>query len=117
LALPVSTEQRAVRKGTASVLEGITRQRDALRQVLTQAYGDTDRLPATEVDPIVDLLAGSVAAQDGALASLAPGAVAWPRANTALHTAAGRMEQALDALRSLQPPKTDEDDDSMPSRN
>ena len=117
LALPVSTEQRAVRKGTASVLEGITRQRDALRHVLMQAYGDTDRLPATEVDPIVDLLAGSVAAQDGALASLAPGAVAWPRANTALHTAAGRMEQALDALRSLQPPKTDEDDDSMPSRN
>ena len=117
LALPISTEQRAVRKGTAGVLERITRQRDALLQVLTRAYGDTDRLPATEVDPIVDLLAGSVAAQDEALASLAPGAVAWPRANTALHTAAGRMEQALDTLRSLQPPKADEDDESMPSRN
>ncbi len=117
LALPISTEQQAVRKGTASVLEGITGQRDALRQVLTRAYGDTDRLPATEVDPIVDLLAGTVAAQDEALAGLAPGAVAWPRANTALHTAAGRMEQALDALQSLQPPKPDEDDDSMASRN
>lgn len=117
LALPISTEQQAVRKATASVLDGITRQRDTLRQILTRAYGGTDRLPATEVDPIVDLLAQSVAAQDDALAGLAPGAVAWPRANTALHTAAGRMEQALDALRSLQPPKTDEDDDSMAPRN
>jgi hypothetical protein len=117
LALPISTEQRALRKATASVLDGITLQRDTLRQILTRAYGDTDRLPATEVDPIVDLLSGTVAAQDDALASLAAGAVVWPRANTSLHTAAGRMEQALDALRSLQPPKTDEDDDSTASRN
>ena len=117
LAPPVSTEQQAVREGTANVLNSITLQRDTLRQVLMQAYGDTDRLPPTEVDPVVDLLAATVAAQDQALANLAPDAVNWPRANTALHTAAGRMQQALDALRSLQPPKTDEDDDAMASRS
>ena len=36
----------------------------------------------------------------------------------ALHAAAGRMQQALEALRSLQPPGTDdEEEDSMTSRN
>ena len=98
-----------MREGTASVLDSITLQQDTLRQILTRAYGDIGRLPATEVDPVVDRLAETVAAQDEALASLAPGAVRWPRANTALHTAAGRMQQALDALRSLQPPTTDEE--------
>ena len=117
LAPPVFTEQRAVREGTASVLDSITLQQDTLRQLLTRAYGDIGRLPRTEVDPVVDLLAGTVAAQDQALASLAAEAVRWPRANTALHTAAGRIEQALDALGSLQPPKTDDEDDTMASRN
>ena len=117
LAPPVSKEQQAVREGTANVLDSITLQRDTLRQILTQAYGDTDRLPPTEVDPVVDELAATVVAQDQALANLAPETVNWPRANTALHTAAGRMEQALEALRSLQPPKTDADDDTMSSQN
>ena len=117
LATPVLTEQRAVREGTASILGSITLQQDTLRQLLTRAYGDIGRLPATEVDPVVDLLAGTMVAQDQALASLAPKAVRWPQANTALHTAAGRMQQALDALRSLQPPATDEEDDTMASRN
>jgi Ca-activated chloride channel family protein len=117
LAAPISTEQRGVRGRTASVLDSVTLQRDTLRQILTRAYGDVDQLPATEVDPVVDLLKGTMAAQDEALASLAPEAVRWPRANTALHTAAGRMEQALDALRSLQPPATDEEDDTMASGN
>lgn len=117
LAPPVASEQRAVREGTSSVLDSVTLQQETLRQLLTHAYGDIGRLPATEVDPVVDLLAQTVAAQDQALASLAPEAVRWPRANTALHTAAGRMQQALDALRGLQPPKTDEQDDAMASRN
>ncbi len=117
LAPPVVTEQRAVREGTAGVLSSITLQQDTLRQILTQAYGDIGRPHATEVDPVVDLLAGTMAAQDQALASLAPKAVRWPRANTALHTAAGQMQQALDALRSLQPPTTDEQDDTVASRN
>ncbi|MHB8898548.1 MAG: VWA domain-containing protein [Thermoguttaceae bacterium] len=114
---PLSNEQQSVREGTASVLDRVTVQRDKLRQILTRAYGNVDHLPPTEVDPIVDLLAGAVAAQDKALAGLDPGAVNWPRANTALHAAAGRMEQALDALRSLQPPATEEQDDTMASRN
>ncbi len=117
LAPPVATEQRAVREGTASVLAGITLQQETLRQILSRAYGDIGRLPTTEVDPVVDLLAGTVAAQDQALAHLAPEAVRWPPANTALHTAAGRMQQALDALRGLQPPATDEEDETMASRN
>ncbi len=117
LARPVRSEQRAVREETAGVLDSITLQQDTLRQLLTHAYGDIGRVPATEVDPVVDLLAETVAAQDQALASLAPEAVRWPRANTALHAAAGRMQQALDALRSLLPPKTDEEDDTMASRN
>ncbi len=117
LAPPISAEQRTVREGTASILESITIQRDTLRQILTRAYGNIGRLPATEVDPVVDLLAAAVAAQEQALANLAPDAVRWPQANTAFHTAAGRMQQALDALRSLQPPTTDEEDDAMASRN
>jgi hypothetical protein len=39
-----------------------------------------------------------------------------PRANTALHTAAGRMQQALDELRGLQPPTADAKEDTMASR-
>jgi Ca-activated chloride channel family protein len=117
LAQPISTDQRAVREGTASVLDNVTLQQDTLRQLLSRAYGDIGRLPATEVDPVVDLLQGTVAAQDEALANLAPEAVRWPRANTALHTAAGRMQQALDALRSLQPPTTNEEDATRASQD
>ena len=65
----------------------------------------------------MDLLAGAVASQQQALASLAPESVRWPQANTAFHTAAGRMQQALEALRSLQPPSKDQKDNTMPSRN
>lgn len=117
LAPPVVTEQQSVREETANVLDSVTLQRDTLREILTRAYGNVSSLPATEVDPVVDLLAGTVAAQNEALANLAPDTVQWPRANTALHTAAGRMQQALEALRSLQPPATDEEDDAMASRN
>jgi len=113
---PLATEQRAVREGTESVLEHVKSQRDALREMLTRAYGDVGRLPATEIDPVVDLLVETVGAQKQALASLVPEAVNLPRANTALHTAAGRMQQALDALRALQPPTTDEEDDTRASR-
>jgi Ca-activated chloride channel family protein len=117
LAPPIATEQGAVREGTESVLDSLTLQRDTLREILTRAYGDIGRLPATEIDPIVDLLAETAGAQEQAFANLAPGAVNLPRANTALHTAAGRMQQALDTLRGLQPPKTDEEDSSVASRN
>ena len=117
LASPIATEQQVVRKGTESVVKSVTMQRDTLREILTRAYGDIGRLPATEMDPICDLLAETVDAQGQALANLAPDAVNLPRANTALHTAAGRMQQALDALRGLQPPKTDEEDNTMASRN
>jgi hypothetical protein len=117
LAPPIATEQRAVREGTESVIKSVTMQRDTLREILTRAYGDIARLPATEIDPIVDLLAETVDAQEQTLANLVPGSVNLPRANTALHTAAGRMQQALDTLRGLQPPKTDEEADAMASRN
>ena len=116
LAPPVLKEQQAVREKTGSVLDGIARQQKMLREILTRAYGDIEKLPATEVDPVAELLTEAVTAQDEALSTLAPGAVAWPRANTSLHTAAGRMEQALEALRSLQPPATDDDKDEMASR-
>jgi Ca-activated chloride channel family protein len=117
LAGPLTADQQVVRKETASVLDRITVQRDTLREILTRAYGDVDKLPPTEVDPVVNLLSETVAAQDEALVNLEPGAVVLPQANTALHTAAGRMEQALDALSKLLPPKTDEDDETMASRN
>jgi hypothetical protein len=116
LAPPIAAEQQAVQEGTKSVLHVVTLQRDALREFLTAAYGKTNKLPPTEVDPIVDLLAESVAAQDQAIAGLAPDAVDLPRANTALRTAAGRMEQAVDGLRGLQPPKTDAEEDAGPPR-
>jgi hypothetical protein len=116
LAPAFSPPQRSLREGTSSVHGGLVKKQQALRQILTRAYGNVDTIPATEIDPIVELLASTVAAQEKALANLAPGAVRWPQVNTALHTAAGRMEQALEALRGLQPPSADEDDDAMASR-
>ncbi len=116
LARTVVTTQQSVRKGTANVLDGISLQRDTLRKLLKRAYGDVDQLPATELDPVVDVLTRTVASQDQALASLAPEAMRWPRANTALHIAAGRMQQALELLRGLQPPATEKKDDSLASR-
>jgi len=117
LAPPIAAEQQTVHEATQKVFHRVTLQRDTLREFLTRAYGDIGRLPATEVDPIVDLLAGTLDAQEKALAHLAAGAVKLPRANTALHTAAGRMEQALEALRGLQPPKRDDKDNAMASRS
>jgi hypothetical protein len=117
LAPPVRAEQQAVREATSGILDSMTQQRDALREILSRAYGNIGRLPATEVDPVVNLLTETVAAQDQAMECLAAGAVRWPRANTAVHTAAGRMQQALDALRGLQPPKSDEDEAKRASRN
>jgi Ca-activated chloride channel family protein len=117
LAALASREQQSVRQGTSGVFENITYQRDTLRQLLTKAYGDIGRLPATELDPIVDLLAGTVAAQQDALANLTAGSVRWPKANTALHTASERMHQALETLRRQQPPSKDQQDNAVPSRN
>jgi hypothetical protein len=117
LARPAATEQQAVQEGTASVLESVASQQNSLRQLLARAYGDTEKPPPTELDPAADLLAGAVALQQQALASLAPGSIRWPQANTAFHTAAGRMQQALETLRSLQPPATDQKDNTMPPMN
>lgn len=117
IAASLSADQRTVRQAAASVLASLSRQQQTLRQLLRRAYGGTSSLAATEVDPIVDLLVETVAAQDRALANLAPEAVRWPQANTALHTAAGRMKQALDALRRLQPPETGDNDQEIASRN
>lgn len=116
-ARPASIEQQAVREATAGVLDTVAFQQNTVRQLLTRAYGDTGKPPPTELDPAVDLLAGAVASQQQALASLAPEPVRWPQANTAFHTAAGRMQQALEALRSQQPPSKDRKDKTMPSRN
>ena len=115
LAKPLLNEQRDVRGKTKPILDGVTRQRDTLRQLLSRAYGNVGKTPDTEIDPIVNLLTETVTAQDQALASLAPAALRWPAANTALHVAAGRMEQALEALRGLQPPGSDADNNSMSS--
>ena len=116
LAAPMASEQTAVREATGGVLDSLTLQRDTLREILTKAYGDIGKAPATEIDPIVDLLAETRGAQQQALAHLSAGAVRLPKANTALRTAAGRMRQALDELRGLQPPTADVDDGSMASR-
>lgn len=112
-----STEQQAVRAGTADVLESIASQRNTLRELLTRAYGDIGRAPVTELDPIAELLTGAVELQQQALAELVPESVRWPKANTGFHVAAGRMQQALEGLRSLQPPSTDDKDASMPARH
>ncbi len=117
LARPASTEQQAVLEATSGVLDTVTFQQNTVRQFLTRAYGDTGKPPPTELDPAVVLLAGAVASQQQALANLAPESVRWPQANTAFHTAAGRMQQALETLRSLQPPSKDQADNAMPSRN
>jgi hypothetical protein len=58
-----------------------------------------------------------VAAQQQALASLVPAAVPWPQVNSAFHIAAGRMQQTLESLRSLQPPSPDQKDNTTPSMN
>jgi hypothetical protein len=48
---------------------------------------------------------------------LTPPTVRWPQTNTALHTATGQTEQALDALRRLQPPSPEKEDEAMPAPN
>ncbi len=116
-ARPAATEQQAVREGTVQLLDSLTFQQDTLRQLLTQAYGDTGKRTPTELDPAADLLTGAIVVQQQALASLVPEAVQWPQANSAFHTAAGRMQQAFESLRSLQPPSPDQKDNSTPSRN
>ena len=117
LALPASTEQQAVLEGTAHLLESVKFQQDTLRGLLKQAFGGSSELPLTELDPASDLLAGAVAAQQQALAGLVPEAVQWPQVNIAFHTAAGRMQQAIESLRSLQPPSTDQKDNTQPPMN
>jgi hypothetical protein len=106
-----------VSEATTRVLEDIAFQRASLRQLLQRAYGDTGRPPPTELDPAADLLTGALDAQHQALASLVPESVRWPQANSAFHAAAGRMQQALETLRSLLPPTNEEEDTSPPSRN
>lgn len=117
LAAPAAEEQQAVQEGTARLLESVAFQRNALRQMLAQAYGSGGKKLPTELDPAFDLLTGVQAAQEQALGSLDPPSISWPKANTAFHTAAGRMQEALEALRSLQPPVKDRDDDAMPPAN
>ncbi len=113
----IAKEQQTVRTGTASVLEQLRAQQATLRELLTRAYGNTSNLPPTEVDPIVELLAGAVTQQEQALVSLTAQVVRWPQANTALHTASGRLQQSLEALRGLQPPETGEEEDTNASRS
>ena len=117
LAVPAAVEQRAVRQETVSVRDSIASQRDTLRELLTRAYGDIGKRPTTELDPVADLLEGVLVAQHQALVNLTPKSVRWPQTNTAFQTAAGRMQQSLETLRSLQPPSRDEKDKAMPSMN
>jgi len=114
LARPVASEQQAVREGTSSVRQSLEAQQATLRQMLAQAYGGTARTPPTELDPAAKLLDEALAAQQQGLAHVAPGAVRWPQANTAFHTAAGRMQQAIESLRSLLPPVPDQKDNAVP---
>jgi len=113
LAGPVRGEQQAVQEEASGVLESLTFQQDSLRKMLGRAYGTSEQLP-TELDPAAGLLAEAADAQQQALAALGPEAVRWPKANTALHAAAGRMQQALESLRSLQPPTANQDDKVQP---
>ena len=109
-------EQQNVREATAGVLDGVTFQQDTLRQILTRAYGDVGRPPTTELDVVVELLAEVVDTQEQAVNSLGEQSLDWPRANTAFHIASGRMQQTLESLRALLPPKKAEDE-SLPPRN
>lgn len=117
LARTAAAEQRAVREGTTDVLDAVKSQQSTLQQLLAQAYGDTAKLPPTELDPAIGLLTEAAAAQQQSLGSLTPEAVGWPQANTAFHVAAGRMKQAVTSLRSLQPPAKDQDNSAMPPMN
>ncbi|MCC6354166.1 MAG: VWA domain-containing protein [Verrucomicrobiae bacterium] len=114
LASATAKEQRHVQEGTAGLLEEVASQQKTLRELLARAYGDSGRPHATELDPAADLLSEAVAAQGQALASLAPESIRWPQANSALHVAAGRMQQAAEVLRGQQPPSEKKDNSAMP---
>lgn len=117
LAAAAAKEQQAVHAETARVMESVTFQRHTLRQLLAHSYGGTGRELPTELDPAAHLLAGAQSAQQQALASLGQPSLSWPKANTAFHVAAGQLQQALEALRSLQPPAKDQDENAQPPMN
>lgn len=109
LAPAAAEEQQAVHGETTRLTDSVAFQRNTLKQLLAHAYGGGGKDLPTELDPAANLLAGARAAQRQALASLELSSLSWPKANTAFHVAAGQMQQALDALRSLQPPAKDQD--------
>jgi Ca-activated chloride channel family protein len=116
LAPAFASDQKTLHEGTNDLLAGLVRQQQSLREILTRAYGNVGQLPPTEIDPIVQLLTHAGSEQEQALTHLEPNSVQWPQVNTAFHAAAGRMAQAAEALRKLQPPSTDENDDNAASR-
>lgn len=115
LASATAKEQRLVHEGTAGLLDEVASQKKTLRQLLAHAYGGSAKPHPTELDPAVNLLSESLDAQRQALSSLVPAAIRWPKANSALHVAAARMQQAIEVLRSQQPPSDDQSDNAAPS--
>ena len=117
LAESIAGEQKEVQTGTTNLSESVAFQQNTLRQLLAQAFGEAGKQSPTELDPVAGQLSGAQEAQRQALASLEPHLISWPKANTAFHSAAGRMRQALEALKSLQPPVKDQDENARPPMN
>ncbi|MBT3193824.1 MAG: VWA domain-containing protein [Verrucomicrobia bacterium] len=112
-AVPLArTEQQAVHDGTKQVLNVVAEVQATIQKMLAAAFNEGETKPPTEMDEAAACLTTAQAAQRNAMEHLAPDAAQWPHANSAFHTAARHMQDALDLL-SDQNQQQDSDADSQ----
>ena len=97
-AVPARSEQASVESGTVKVINVVKETQAAIQKMLTAVYGNNEGPPPTEFDPAIALLTTANESQRFVIEALNPEARNWPQANSALLTAARRMQDALNLL-------------------
>lgn len=95
---PALEEQSSVRTGTGEVLKVVKEVQSLIREAMSAAYGESDAPPTTEYDGAVNCLNTARSAQQNAMNGLAPNALNWPQASSAMLTAHRQMQEALRLL-------------------
>ena len=95
---PALKEQSSVSAGTGEVLKVVKEVQTLIRGAMAAAYGENDGPPVTEYDGAVNCLNAARGAQQKAVNGLAPNALNWPQASSAMLTAHRQMQEALRLL-------------------